>query len=62
MARGIAGYELKDKRGLQVDRPLDTEAVEDDDEGDVEGDQANGAVPGSSKAKLRRRRNSFRVW
>ena len=59
MARGIAGYELKDERGLQVDRPLDTEAVEDDDEGDVEGDQANGAVPGSSKAEVKEAKEQF---
>jgi len=32
MARGIVGYELKDEKGLQVDRPLDSEVDEDEDE------------------------------
>jgi hypothetical protein len=41
MARGIEGYELKDERGLQVDRPLDgdpDEEGEDSEDSDEETD------------------------
>lgn len=42
MARGIVGYSLKDERGLQVDRPLDgnSDELNDDEDG-------NGDSPGS---------------
>lgn len=59
MARGIAGYELKDERGLQVDRPLDTEAVEDDDEIEEEGELADGAMPDPSKAEINEAKEQF---
>jgi hypothetical protein len=59
MARGIAGYELKDERGLQVDRPLDSEAVEDGDESEEEGAQVDGAVPGPSKAEIKEAKEQF---
>jgi hypothetical protein len=53
MARGIAGYELKDERGLQVDRPLDGDSDEEDEE-DEPVEQAvagNGAKSVSDRGK-----------
>lgn len=58
MARGVEGYELKDERGLQVDRPLDPNAVDDDADGE-EGEGTNGGASDSSTSKDQAAKEQF---
>jgi hypothetical protein len=56
MARGIAGYELKDERGLQVDRALDSESQEEEEE---DGEEVNGGVAASSGTRGQEAKKQF---
>ena len=56
MARGIPGYELKDERGLQVDRPDESE---NEAESEDEVEDANGGVADTSIAKGKDAKEQF---